>query len=156
MLILDKVEGLGFIAITLGTLGIGLGAPRRRLSAWFERRAGQSGAWRYDAVIKKAGAVLLLAGFGAYWIDSYVIDQFLLPSVREIVSIASGDGSFLDDPANYPDWLQIALASLGIWPLVAAAGVVVLAAGSQTLRGSFGQLAAISRRGRGAEGGNRG
>ena len=155
MLILDKLEGLGFIAITLGTLGIALGAPRRRLSAWFERRAGQPGAWRYDAVIKKAGAVLLLAGFGAYWIDSYVIDQFLLPSVREIVIIASGDGLFLDDPTNYPGWLQIVLAPLEFWPLVVASGVVVLAVGSKTVRGSLGQLAAISRRRPDAEGGNR-
>ena len=156
MLVLDKLEGLGYIAITLGTFGVALGAPRRRLSAWFDRRAGQPGAWRYDAVIKKVGAVLLLAGFGAYWIDSYVIDQFLLPSVREIVIIASGDGSFLDDPANYPEWLQVVLAPLDIWALVAAAGLLVLAAGSKTIRRSLIQLASKPRRQPGTERGNRG
>ena len=122
MLILDKLEGLGYIAITLGTFGVALGAPRRRLSAWFDRRAGQPGARRYDAVIKKVGAVLLLAGFGAYWIDSYVVDQFLLPTIREIVIIASGDWSFLDDPANHPEWLQVVLAPLDIWALVGRRG----------------------------------
>ena len=87
-----------------------------------------------------------MAGFGAYWIDSYVIDQFLLPSVREIVIIASGDGSFLDDPANHPEWLQVALAPLEIWPLVAGSGVVIIAGGSKTLRRSFVRFAAIARR----------
>ena len=156
MLVLDKLEGLGYIAITLGMFGVAFGAPRRRLSAWFDRRAGQPGAWRYDAVIKKVGAVLLLAGFGAYWIDSYVIDQFLIPSVREIVIIVSGHGSFLDDPANYPEWLQVVLAPLEIWALVAAAGLLVLAAGSKTIRRSMVQLASVPRRQPGTERGNRG
>ena len=144
MLALDKVEGLGYIAITLGTFGIALGAPRRRISDWIDRRARQSGAWRYDAAIKKTGAVLLLTGFCTYWIETYVIGQFLLPSVREIVMIASGDPSFLDSPANYPGWLQVILAPLGTWPLVAGAGFLALAAGSKTIRRSFVRLVSSS------------
>ena len=134
MLILDKVEGLGYIAITLGTFGIGLGAPRRRITEWIDRRARLPGAWRYDAVLKKAGSGLLVAAFCVYWFDVFVVDQFLVPTAREIVKISSGDSTFLDSPANYPEWLQVTLAPLEIWPLIAVSGIVLLAAGSRSLR----------------------
>ena len=134
MLILDKVEGLGYIAITLGTFGVALGAPRRRITEWIDRRAQLPGACRYVAVLKKAGSALLVAAFCMYWFSVFVIDQFLVPTAREIVIIATGDSSFLKSPATYPEWLQVTLTPLEIWPLIAVSGIVLLAAGSMSLR----------------------
>ncbi len=82
----------------------------------------------------------MLAGFCVYWFDAFVVDQFPLPTVREIAIIASGDRSFLENPTNCPEWSQIASALLEICPLVAGSGMVFLAAGSKTVSGSFGHL----------------
>ena len=91
-----------------------------------------------------------------YWFDVCAVDQFLLPTVREIAIIAAGDRSLLDCPISNPERLQVAVAPLVIRPLVAGSGIVFLAAGSGTLRGSFGHPASISHRRRGAAGANRG
>ena len=81
-----------------------------------------------------------MAGFCAYWFDAFVVDQFPLPTVRETAIIASGDRSFLENATNCPEWLQIASALIENFPLVAGLGMVFLAAGSKTVRGSFGHL----------------
>ena len=140
MLVLDKVEGLGYIAIALGVIALALGAPRRRLFAWFDQRASQPAGRRYDATVKKSGSALLTAGICLYWFDSYVLGQFLVPTLREIGFLATSEQFFPGDQSGYPQWLQSFTSALGNWPLLAILGFAFLAVGSKTLRRSFSQL----------------
>lgn len=133
MMVLDKVQALGFITAYVGALVILLGTPRRKLFEWFDQRALDPQAGRFDAPLKKIGLTLLVIGIHIFIIKEYVAQIFLIGSYFEISNVM-WDSGFSWEFASYPGWLQIVLNILYVWVPFVVLGIVMFFAGSKTFR----------------------
>ena len=129
MMLLDKVEFIGTASLLLGILVVLLGTPRRilcRRGLQFWRRSNEE-----DVLFKNVGVVLMTFGGFVYILNFLIFQGFLIPTIREIGIIATGNWDFFP----YPGWLVILDIVAGAIAIISAvAGMISFVLGSRTGR----------------------
>ena len=129
MMILDKVEFIGTASLLLGILTVLLGTPRRilcRRGLQFWRRANEE-----DVMFKNVGVVLMAFGGFVYVFNFLIFQGFLIPTIREIGIIATGNWDFFP----YPGWLVILDIVTGAIAIISAvSGMISFLLGSRSAR----------------------
>ncbi len=129
MVILDKVEFIGTASLLLGILVVMLGTPRRilcRRGLQFWRRSNEE-----DILFKNVGVVLMAFGGVVYILNFLILQGFLIPTIREIGIIATGNWDFFP----YPGWLVILDIVTGAIAIISAvSGMISFVLGSRTGR----------------------
>ena len=142
MLILYKAKYLGYMAWSLGIILLLIGTPRRKLFAWFDRRA-LNGGRPWDPVLKKTGVWLLAIGILGGIIQFHAVVGFFVGTGREILLITTGDWEVL---LEEPRWLGTLVTILDLWAAGCWLGIVFLGAGSKTVRKTIGKIYGMAGR----------
>ena len=127
MLFLYKAKWLGYLAWSLGIILLLVGTPRRKLFAWYDRRAGLP----WDPVLKKTGTWLFAIGILGAVVQFHGVAGVFLGTVREIQLMTTGDMQVL---VEVPGWFRTLDTILDLWALGNILGMIIFGAGSKTVR----------------------
>ena len=151
LMFLYKAKWLGYMALWLGVILLLTGTPRRKLFAWYDRRA-LNGGRRSDPPLKKTGTWLFSIGILGAVVQYYGVTGFFLGTGREILLMTTGDLQVLHQT---PGWFRTIDTVLGLWALSSFLGMIFIAAGSKTVRRIIAAISLVTR-GFGSSGSNSG